>query len=333
MTKSDIQSELRRFRRETGYKQLSIHAPQNVQIGPDALAILWYLLSKPDGWKIKETDLRKRFGKYDEHGQLIKPRGRDWYQNAMRQLSKAGYIFREKKRGPGGMFIWTSWIADVPVDWETELTTTGIPGYGRAPLPDSPVTAEPYDGQPAHIDTIDFKYSENLHNKDIPPSLLTPAQSRRVAHQERFEIQWALETDEETQYLWLWLQRNSSVFKKESIAPVVKSLKDEGVFTKEDVDAIIAPIWEAFGKHGKPVTGGTKLQALPGAIFSKITAEEIKRFFGKSDEPNYIQSLGTDGQLTPAQMLAHIDQARLWKQEETGTGQEEYQESLLSLLD
>lgn len=69
-----------------------------------AKGILLYLLSKPDDWRVYETDIVKH-----------STDGRDSVRSAIRELIKAGYIMREKVRNEKGRIVGSNYVVfEVP---------------------------------------------------------------------------------------------------------------------------------------------------------------------------------------------------------------------------
>ncbi len=63
------------------------------RLSADSMAMLCYLLSKPTGWKIRESDVRAVLGF-----------GKDKYQATMRLLKGCGYILKSTAHNKDGSF-------------------------------------------------------------------------------------------------------------------------------------------------------------------------------------------------------------------------------------
>ena len=103
-----------------------------------ARGVLAYLLAKPDDWKVRVEDLRKR-------GDL----GRDAIYAVLNELQRWGYLERVRQRNPRGSFG----------DVDSTLFEVPVPG-----LPD---TARPYPGQPdpAKPRLLSNKYTKEPDNQ------------------------------------------------------------------------------------------------------------------------------------------------------------------------
>lgn len=90
-----------------------------------ALGVLTFLLSKPDGWEVSYRHLST----VKATGTIPTPKGprklRGEGQHAVRvslaELEAAGYLVRTKERLPDGTYRWTSYIYEVPIGDVLEL--------------------------------------------------------------------------------------------------------------------------------------------------------------------------------------------------------------------
>ena len=89
-----------------------------------AKGILVYLLSKPDEWKVRMTDIVNQ-----------STDGLDAIKSAMRELIEAGYIYREQHHASGGKWGETTYIV-------FEIPRTDKPLVGK-PLTVKPPTDNP----------------------------------------------------------------------------------------------------------------------------------------------------------------------------------------------
>lgn len=103
---------------------------QNRTLSFQARGLLLYVLSKPEGWKAKDTDLMREGG--------IKKHA---YQSILNELKDAGYARRIEARSTGGKFSYSLELSEEP-----QLTS---PEAEASPLPDYRVAAEPIADNPS----------------------------------------------------------------------------------------------------------------------------------------------------------------------------------------
>ncbi len=77
-------------RRNASFTTLGNDPIDDERLSPDALGVLTYLLSKPDDWEVRPSQLRRRFSRV----------GRDKMQRILGELIDAGYMLRRKARNP-----------------------------------------------------------------------------------------------------------------------------------------------------------------------------------------------------------------------------------------
>jgi hypothetical protein len=97
----------KRIRKGKGCESLRREMLQDPQLSFRALGVLVYLLSLPDTWK---TD-SERLAKSRPAGE-----GRTAIRTALRELEAAGYLRRDRTRGPQGLWVWTWRYTDDPTD-------------------------------------------------------------------------------------------------------------------------------------------------------------------------------------------------------------------------
>jgi Mn-dependent DtxR family transcriptional regulator len=71
----------RTHRKLTAFSVILNEAVERTDLKWDCKGLLWYLLTKPDGWEIKASDLCHQF-----------PQGIDAVQRMFRDLEAAGYV-------------------------------------------------------------------------------------------------------------------------------------------------------------------------------------------------------------------------------------------------
>lgn len=87
-------------------------AAQDNALSYRARGLLWYLLSKPDGWVWREDELYKSG-----------PEGRDAIRTCLGELKRAGYLTSARKHNPEtGKFDYEKTIHEEPVTTDTPLT-------------------------------------------------------------------------------------------------------------------------------------------------------------------------------------------------------------------
>lgn len=82
-----------RINKQSKFTQIDNRMIEDDQISAKAKGILVYLLSKPDGWQVYETDIIKSMKD-----------GRDGIRSGLRELVDSGYINRKQKQGEDGKF-------------------------------------------------------------------------------------------------------------------------------------------------------------------------------------------------------------------------------------
>jgi hypothetical protein len=89
--------------KDIGFTAIINSVIEDEMLTADALAVLVYLLSKPDGWVIRQADLKRRFGF-----------GKEKQQAVYRCLENARYLTRERVHGEGGRIGWDHVVYDQP---------------------------------------------------------------------------------------------------------------------------------------------------------------------------------------------------------------------------
>lgn len=131
--KEEFPASIRRAARsDHPYMMLTRDTAQDVQISYEALGVLVYLLSKPDDWLVRVSDLRKRkYGKKDCYG-------RDKMYDLIAELQDARYIVKTPRRGKGGTLAGWEWIVyEIPQPNDGKTVTrldrnTEKPSHGNS---------------------------------------------------------------------------------------------------------------------------------------------------------------------------------------------------------
>lgn len=95
------------------------------RLNPDHLGVLCYLLSRPDDWAVRQTQLAARFKV-----------GKDKMQGIVRSLIEAGYIIRVQNRSTE-----TKTFGEYEYHVYDTPQGTGEPANSNEPLPENPATA------------------------------------------------------------------------------------------------------------------------------------------------------------------------------------------------
>ena len=107
-----------RTERRSRYTNISMNIMDDQELSADALGVLVYLLSRPDDWKTKTSQLCQRFNC-----------GKDKMQRILREIEAAGYMRRYKIRNDDGTFLCMADVFESPVQAHPE------PGYPEPGFP------------------------------------------------------------------------------------------------------------------------------------------------------------------------------------------------------
>ena len=166
-----------------------------------ATGLLVWLLDKPDGWRINSIEISKRCKE-----------GRDAVRAAIAELEEAGYITREKYRGPDGRWVNEAVVRERPlVETETPIVETNndlsdshidrgletrrrITGAGK--------TGSGFSGPIISTKSQDYKETKKTYVNEavsLPPSaelqLVNPEQiTKNAGTAERVMEAWVLAT-------------------------------------------------------------------------------------------------------------------------------------------
>ena len=125
----------RTIKRSSPFVQVDKDLVNDPEISAKAKGIMLYLLSKPDGWKIYESDVVKHMKD-----------GKASINSGIKELIEAGYIEREQVRGEGGVFKGYSYTVyeskddvekakakadNINVSTETRFSDYGKTDYGK----------------------------------------------------------------------------------------------------------------------------------------------------------------------------------------------------------
>lgn len=160
--------------RDHPYRTMNISVLQDNRLSLEARGLLGYLLSKPDDWEVRFTDLLTSSGPNCKADRL---------RRILKELETFGYIQRTRKNVALGQFVWVTTVFETP---QTESTILDKPAHGtkrirkpKAPYADFPHMAPYADSsimdKPAHIHSNDLslpkgKDSERAPRVSPPPS-------------------------------------------------------------------------------------------------------------------------------------------------------------------
>jgi hypothetical protein len=153
-----------RVHKRERFTSVSNEIINNKQLSWESRAMLIYLLSKPDGWVMRNTDLIKQ-----------SPAGREKVRSIVQELTANGYIFRWKIQGTDGRIEWKSEIFESPderIEWlqanpnlqvHHDVKTVS----GKSEHHDvKTVSGSTVDGEPVDIVSTEFS------NTDLDPEIL-----------------------------------------------------------------------------------------------------------------------------------------------------------------
>lgn len=138
-------------------------AVNNTDLTWEARGMLVYLLDKPDGWQISVVDLIKK-----------SPAGRDQTRRILRELTEAGHVYRERKRGEAGLFDWVSDVFEEPLPPEKrqplkQRNLKSKPPYTENPSMDDPSMDDPsMENQSIYRKGVYQEESSFIHSP-LPP--------------------------------------------------------------------------------------------------------------------------------------------------------------------
>lgn len=147
-------STVRIKRRHNPFAQIDLAVLEDDSISWKAKGVISYLLSKPDGWKVRISDIVKH-GPKTQNGQAKKGNGEDAIYEALKELRLCGYadliIKREK-----GVIVDKSWIV-------FEERQKPKPDY---PCRDNPDMDNP-DQDNTPISNNEFRYNDSFSNNEF----------------------------------------------------------------------------------------------------------------------------------------------------------------------
>lgn len=104
-----------RIQKTENFSVIANHAANNASLSWRAKGLFFFLMTKPNNWKIKRDGLLN-----------ASKDGKDSTGNALRELETAGYLIRKRKQDAAGHWTWESTLHEQPV------TIAGISGDGES---------------------------------------------------------------------------------------------------------------------------------------------------------------------------------------------------------
>lgn len=132
-----------RVRKDARYFVASNIPFNDERLSWEARGVMGYLLSKPDDWQVRMTDLQRRG-----------PAGMRIIKRVLAELRKAGYMSRERKRTTEGKFIWITTLYESPELNEKTIYTKTIDG-------------SPIDGKRIDIGSTDLDLKKKNESAEV----------------------------------------------------------------------------------------------------------------------------------------------------------------------
>jgi hypothetical protein len=135
-----------------------------------AMAVLVYILSKPDNWQAKATELSERFNC-----------GRDAILSALKEIEGAGYLKRVKRQSDRGFFEWQHIVFDVPAN-EPSMVGLSVDGSSvdGSSVDGSSVDGSSVDGKADHITKTDLTKTELTITEEVITEEARSAHARKT---------------------------------------------------------------------------------------------------------------------------------------------------------
>ena len=145
----------------------------------EARGILVYLLSKPETWVVRKSDLV-----------AMSPISEYLTTNIIRELERSGYIKRDKHQDDKGRWTWHTWVYDKPIPQNMG---------GGSTIPQNTMYGKTMPGKVGNIVSTELKKTDQTNNgikkiyiKKI--GKLTPSKIKRFQNWEKlYSDKWILE--------------------------------------------------------------------------------------------------------------------------------------------
>jgi hypothetical protein len=146
----------RLHRKRHNFSIIDNQAAEDKTLSWKARGILWYLLTKPDSWKVRFSDLLNHSDKD----------GRESLRSGFKELEQAGYAIRNKVRDRQGRFEWITEVFETKEDAADWLKQKESEKHHQG--------RKPVGGKPVDIDNTDqgitnsFNQGINQAHKAVP---------------------------------------------------------------------------------------------------------------------------------------------------------------------
>lgn len=87
---------------------------EDPELSFQALGLLVFLLSKPDGWEVNYRALARAKRTRREHGPFYRGEGQHAVRQALGELEDRAYLVRHREQAAGGRWRWVSTVYEVP---------------------------------------------------------------------------------------------------------------------------------------------------------------------------------------------------------------------------
>jgi hypothetical protein len=278
-----------------------------------AKGLLWYLLTKPDGWSIQTKNLINQ-----TPGQKEKA-----VASILKELQQAGYLIRWCEHGEGGLFVWRSEIFECKEDAAKWALENNIPDL-TVPPSGGDGTVPPSTGhrQTGHRSTVP-RQGGYIVNNDLINNGLDQKLNRETVSQDFFE-----EPEPENQNP----QPSVSVHKQPS-SPIATNLQedDRSADFSSTKNNATARFEERFAARTAAASNGVLLHPYPDLVsaglgdiwvgpkrtdFSADVVASAQRHLKKHDRPaevgdakGFISNLIKQGDWAKLELL--VEDARL----------------------
>jgi hypothetical protein len=161
--------------REHPYRTMNISVLQDNRLSLEARGLLGYLLSKPDDWEVRFTDLLSYAGPNCKEDRL---------RRILKELESFGYIQRTRKNVAHGKFEWVTTVFETP-QTESAIMVKPASGTKRIRKPKSPSADFPHMApyadssimdKPADIHSMDLSLSKD--KEDGAKRATTPTEKK-----------------------------------------------------------------------------------------------------------------------------------------------------------
>jgi hypothetical protein len=144
--------------REHPYRTMNISVLQDNRLSLEARGLLGYLLSKPDDWEVRFTDLLTYAGPNCKEDRL---------RRILKELESFGYIQRTRKNVAHGKFEWVTTVFETP-QTESTIMVKSADGTKRIRKPKSPSADFPHMAPYADSSIMDKPADIHSNDSSLP---------------------------------------------------------------------------------------------------------------------------------------------------------------------